>query len=160
MGKEDPFNDKKNWGPGPWQDEPDRLEWEHEGLPCLMVRNMAVTGSWCGYVGIGPDHALYGKEYGDLDPEPDVHGGLTYSDFCQGYVCHTPQPGQPDKIWWLGFDCSHFMDLAPRMQAFEVAFMRGCTFPHAPSGNVYRDASYVKKEVENLAAQLVGWDKK
>lgn len=38
--------DKSAWGPGPWQDEPDRVEWEHAGLPCLMVRSRDL-GQWC-----------------------------------------------------------------------------------------------------------------
>jgi hypothetical protein len=29
--------DKSQWGPGPWQDEPDKKQWQDEatGLPCL-----------------------------------------------------------------------------------------------------------------------------
>lgn len=30
--------DKSGWGPGPWQDEPDRKEWTHAGFDCLIVR--------------------------------------------------------------------------------------------------------------------------
>ncbi len=26
---------KPAWGPGPWQAEPDRVEWTHAALPCL-----------------------------------------------------------------------------------------------------------------------------
>lgn len=94
--------DKSEWGPGPWQDEPDKVQWVDEatGLDCLMVRNSA--GTWCGYVGVGPDHPWHGIDYSacimgedcDEDPEryycdhrPDgivrVHGGLTFASACQ-----------------------------------------------------------------------------
>jgi hypothetical protein len=80
------YGPKSSWGPGPWQDEPDRLEWTHAGLYCLMIRND--LGSWCGYVGVPPEHPLHGihhsscaygcqpEPYRDLDeitgiPEPE-----------------------------------------------------------------------------------------
>jgi hypothetical protein len=33
--------DRTGWPPGPWDDEPDRIEWidEATGQPCLMRRN-------------------------------------------------------------------------------------------------------------------------
>lgn len=42
--------DRTGWGSGPWDNEPDRLEWKDEktSMPCLMVRND--MGNWCGYV--------------------------------------------------------------------------------------------------------------
>lgn len=54
---------KPMWGPGPWHREPDRFEWRHRsGLPLLIVRS-PVTGSLCGYVGVPPEHPLYGVNY-------------------------------------------------------------------------------------------------
>lgn len=53
------LSDKKNWGPGPWQDEPDHVEFEHAGLPCILHRNKHVTGAWCGYAVVTPGHPLY-----------------------------------------------------------------------------------------------------
>src|SRR5947207_1159298 len=56
------FATKSEWGPGEWQDEPDRLEWRHtSGLPCLIVRNH--MGSLCGYVGVPPAHPFYMRHY-------------------------------------------------------------------------------------------------
>ena len=43
----------------PWETEPDSLDFEAEGLPCVMRRN-PVWGTWCGYVGIGQEHPLHG----------------------------------------------------------------------------------------------------
>lgn len=56
--------DKSAWGPGPWQEEPDKVQWldEASGLPCLAVRNEQY-GNWCGYVGVSAGHPLYEVEY-------------------------------------------------------------------------------------------------
>ena len=56
--------DKSTWGDGPWQQEPDRVEFRHPGLPCLLVRHPRL-GVWCGYAAVPPGHALYGKPYDD-----------------------------------------------------------------------------------------------
>ena len=56
---------KAEWGPGPWQDEPDRAEWRAAaGLPAMAIRNTHTSGSWCGYVAVAPGHPFYGKHYG------------------------------------------------------------------------------------------------
>ena len=41
------------WGQGPWDDEPDRVDFEHAGFPCLLLRNPRL-GQWCGYVAVPP----------------------------------------------------------------------------------------------------------
>lgn len=147
--------DKRSWGPGPWQDEPDKEQYTDEatGLPCLVKRNR--SGSLCGYVGVSESHPWFGKGYGEIDAE--VHGGLTFSDFCQEgdeahTICHIPGPGEPDRVWWLGFDCAHHMDLSPAMSArsAELGFSRAS----APCGETYRTVGYVKAECAGLAAQI------
>lgn len=42
------------WGPGPWDGEPDKMQWTDPatGLDCLIVRN--TLGALCGYVGVTP----------------------------------------------------------------------------------------------------------
>jgi hypothetical protein len=42
----------------PWESEPDSLDFEADGLPCAMRRGL--HGIWCGYVGIDPEHPLFG----------------------------------------------------------------------------------------------------
>jgi len=76
----DNINDRTGWPYGEWDDEPDRAIWVHEetGARCTMRRG--ALGSWCGYVGLGPNHPLAGKDYNDIDAE--VHGGLTYAAYC------------------------------------------------------------------------------
>lgn len=72
--------DKSEWGPGEWQDEPDKKQWRDEatGLPCLIVRNG--SGALCGYVGVPRNHVYYGSDYDKVDVE--VHGGLTFAGKC------------------------------------------------------------------------------
>ena len=140
--------DKSSWGPGPWQSEPDKVQWAgpETNYPCIAVRQRH-SGHWCGYVGVEPDHPAFGKGYDDLDCT--VHGGLTYADSCQAdrpeeiAVCHVPAPGEPDNIWWLGFDCAHADDLMPKYYAMGYG-----------SSGTYRTLQYVQDECRNLAKQL------
>lgn len=76
------YIDKSTWGDGPWQTEPDKVQFQDEatGLPCLVVRG-PVTGAWCGYVGITEGHPEFGKDYHEIKLPVGVHGGLTFSDF-------------------------------------------------------------------------------
>lgn len=141
------FATKSEWGPGPWQDEPDRLEWRHaSGLPCLIVRNH--MGALCGYVGVPPEHPLYMRHYDDCRVE--AHGGLTFSRHCSGEICHKPEPGEEKDIWWLGFDCAHYRDLMPSMRAM---YEKMPFFP-AHIDDIYRSITYVFIEVEQLAKQV------
>lgn len=137
--------DRTGWPKGPWDDEPDRIEWRFEDNPslvCLMVRNQ--MGAWCGYVGLPAEHPFHGDKYDD-HYDLNVHGGPTYSAACAGHICHVPEPGEPDNVWWIGFDCGHWMD---RIPSLESRLGR-----QTPSGT-YRDVAYVKAEVESLARQL------
>lgn len=155
--------DKSTWGVGPWLQEQDRLEWEHAGLPCLMVRQSRL-GHWCGYVAVPPSHPCHGKS-SDEGPDVDVHGGLTYASACNDPVCHVPKPGDPDNVWWLGFDCAHAGDFSPASGNRFVG--RGYPWPDTPYDHAtatasedwhiekYRDVAYVQRETNQLAEQLV-----
>lgn len=125
----------------PWLTEPDHVQFEAHGFPCIIHRNG--SGAWCGYVGVPPDHPLHGVHYGDVDLDFEVHGGLTYSEPCQGDICHKAKPGEPDDVYWFGFDCNHGFDYAPRQ-----------SFPNMVSESEYRDQAYVTAETTKLAAQL------
>jgi|SRR5262245_2686658 len=147
------FLDKSKWGDGPWQDEPDKVQWQDEetGLPCLAVRQRR-SGHWCGYVGVSEGHRYFGA---DCDkPDIQVHGGLTFADYCsddqeQG-ICHIPNPGESDRVYWLGFDCHHGGDKAPGFSASLRQY-----FPdHMHDAGIYRTLAYVRAECEQLAAQL------
>ena len=189
--------DKSAWGPGPWQEEPDKRQWQDEatGLPCLIVRNNG--GALCGYVGVPKGHPDHGKDYDAVDV--DVHGGLTFADTCvkltpdaweksrarlEGrrdeakeyprgdaardiaewsgamgsyeawldkargrYICHLPEPGEPDDVWWLGFDCAHLGDTTPAYDAQDS----GRRFAR---DGYYKNFCYVEAQVRSLAEQL------
>lgn len=158
---------------GPWSNEPDRVEWRDEKtrLPCIALR-VPWSGHWCGYVGVGPDHPWHGKDYSQAVGEhtddcdvangwcyshspcglTNVHGGLTFAGACQPYnekhsehrVCHTPEPGEPDEVWWFGFDCAHAWDRTPYDYA-SGSSMRG---------GYYKDLDFVRGECARLADQL------
>lgn len=150
--------DKSDWGDGPWQSEPDKKQWRDAatGLPCLIVRNAHATGALCGYVGVSANHPTYGKNYGDVDV--DCHGGLTFSDSCHHSadpsrgICHIPGEGEPDDIWWLGFDCAHGGDVSPLI----VQRLAKAGLPPIPwiEQEEYRTFAYVESECAKLAAQL------
>jgi len=144
--------DKSTWGDGEWQHEPDKEQFTDEatGLPCLIKRNQ--SGALCGYVGVAEGHPWFGKGYDEVDA--DVHGGLTYADFCQEgpeeqTICHVPGPGEPDRVWWLGFDCAHGWDLSPAAAARE----RDIGLPHYISDQTYKHVAYVKAQCSGLAAE-------
>jgi len=143
--------DKSEWGEGPWQAEPDKVQWQDEatGLPCLIVRNIA--GCLCGYVGVTAEHPFFGKGYGDVDVE--VHGGLTFSGPCnpqadeERHICHVPAEGEPDHVFWFGFDCAHLGDLCP---TFDRVWRQLGVLEKIE----YKDIEYVRAEVRKLAKQL------
>lgn len=142
--------DRTGWPTGPWDLEGDREEWKTKaGLPGLMVRNR--YGAWCGYAAVLPGHPYYKEYYDEIDIS--VHGGLTYAGACQGNICHTPPPGEPDDVWWLGFDCAHFDDMYPTLFRIETRYRT-----HIPGFKLfpktYKDTQYVRIEVESLALQL------
>jgi hypothetical protein len=109
---------KLECGDGPWQKEPSRVEWKHAGLPCIAHRGGG--GAWCGYVAVPPGHKYHGKDCGEIDDAIDVHGGLTFAAKCHGHICHVPEPGEPDDVWWFGFDCAHAYDMRPESKMFET----------------------------------------
>jgi hypothetical protein len=142
-----------DWAEGPWKDEPDKVQWQDSetGMACLIVRNQ--LGVLCGYVGVPGEHPWHGKDYNEVDVA--VHGGLTFAGPCshgpeEHAICHVPGEGEPDDVWWLGFDCGHLYDRTniriPKALRDEGHFSWD-------EGRVYRDVSYVTEQVRRLAAQ-------
>lgn len=147
--------DKSNWGPGPWQHEPDKRQWldEATGFPCLIVRS-AGSGALCGYVGLPKDHPDFGKSYDDIS-DYEAHGGLTFAGSCRPnadeskHICH--KADGDDHVWWLGFDCAHYGDISP---AYEARSYHKGLASLADDHESYKDFDYVTKEVTVLAATL------
>jgi hypothetical protein len=133
----------------PWHTEQDRVQWRDEATGFeLLVKRAKTTGALCGYVGVPPGHPWHGKDYDSIDAE--VHGGVTYSEACDGDqehgICHVPRPGEPEHLWWIGFDCAHLGDFTPGTAAH---------YPDIGSLNngVYRDMAYVRGQCIRLARQ-------
>jgi hypothetical protein len=152
----DPRCDRSGWPAGPWNDEPDKVQWRDAAtsMPCVAKR-ASQFGHWCGYVGVAPTHPLHGKEYDDLDIA--VHGGLTFAAGCQDgppaqTVCHVPDAGEPEHLWWFGFDCAHCDDYSP--YDAQRAKERPETFWRINGASQYRDLRYVQAQCANLARQL------
>lgn len=112
-----------------WEKEPNFLEWNFNGLHCIINRTMDF-GHLCGYVGVNKDHPLYKEQYRNLE----VHGGITYI----GNEMHFMNK----DLFYFGFDCGHAFDATPFFTLFNNA------------GKVYRNIEYVKENVESLAEQL------
>lgn len=153
--------DRTGWPKGVWDNEPDKVQWQDQetGLPCLAVRHR-VTGNWCGYVGVPPEHPWHGRDYSDIHEPLEVHGGLTFSDACSGgpedtAICHVPGEGEPDHAWWFGFDCGHCYDLSPGMEAYH----REIGLIDFGVQKKYRTLEYVKNQCHQLALQLIAHGK-
>ena len=146
------FTDKAKWGDGPWQGEVDKKQWTDAatGLPCLIVRGP--SGALCGYVGVSEEHPFFNRDYDSIDIY--VHGGLTYAAPCaagepEHGICHLPGDGEPDHVWWLGFDCAHSGDFCPRSHSVLRVFWEG-----QGDHETYRTQAYVEAECASLAQQL------
>jgi hypothetical protein len=103
-----------DYGPGPWTEEPDHLQFEACGLPCLVVRHPDF-GHWCAYAGVPPGHPLHGVDrHSELVAGAPAHFSLNYSAACDGWlVCHLARPGEAEPVWWFGMDFGHAFDLSP-----------------------------------------------
>lgn len=141
----------RQWGSGPWNNEPDRVEWHDESTSLACLAHRSHLGAWCGYVAVPPGHLWHGVNYEDIPAI--VHGGLTYADFCDesesegDRICHVPLDNEPADVWWLGFDCAHVADLVPLLAA-----QKANLGPLGPG--IYRDLGYVRDQCRLLAAQI------
>lgn len=139
---------RKEIGPGPWDDEPDRVEWRYRGLPCLITRNQ--FGSLCAYVACPPGHPWHGKPHEEIPAS--AHGGVNYSSACSGLVCHAPVAGESDAVWWIGFDAGHARDVTPLFDAMRRK--RDPAFGALP-GCSYKTVQYMTDKCEELAEQVL-----
>lgn len=155
--------DKTTWAVGKWDSEPDRVQWENmkSRYPCL-IRRAYVSGSWCGYVGVLETHKLHGVDRNDVEDGVDVHGGLTFADY--GFQTklkpdgvNIEGDGDFEKLWWFGFDCGHYADVKPAIDALlrETSRQGLAHFP----GDSYKTWKYVIAETNALAEQLKEFEK-
>lgn len=135
------------WLPGPWDEEPDQVEFSHAGLPCVLIR-VPVQGSWCGYVAVPAGHQLFGVPIERLSLGHEIGRPITWAEDHQpgdgersvyGRTHRVPPGGPPGKpsrnagppLWWIGFDCSQNWDLTP-LQHAAIEGGLGETFGRAP----------------------------
>lgn len=146
--------DKSEWGEGPWQDEPDELNYEERGFRCLLIRS--VFGAWVAYVEIPKDHPWYMNEDTPIY-SIDVHGGVSY----YGNNYH-------DTPWLIGFDCNHFTDYMPgretemrrdpelyRMHKKIESFRRKAFSNPEALQRTYKDIEFVKEQISHMIDQLL-----
>jgi hypothetical protein len=138
------FIDKTGWPDGPWMTEPDRVDWQYNGLPCLIVRHQD-TGTFCGYVGVPREHPWHGAAPDNI--EALVHGGVTYAGR-RDAIDPGPVHGEQADRWWIGFHCWAAEDRAPAIEARHPGF-------GALRTDKYRDLEYVKIMVDPLAVQAL-----
>ena len=89
--------DRKPSGDGPWNNEADKVAWvdEETGFGCIMLRQE--NGTLSGYVGVGPDHPLFGfnADAVPVDISNTVHGGVTYGKACEVNRFEQEEYGDP-----------------------------------------------------------------
>ena len=93
--------DKSGWPAGPWQSEPDKMQFPdpETKLPCLVVRGP--FGALCGYVGIPPSHPLHGRSYSDVVKVSDevLNRGIAVDRMAIiPMVCQDPDNLKENKI--------------------------------------------------------------
>ena len=89
--------DKSVWGPGPWQNEPDKRQWQDEatGLPCLIVRNS--MGALCGYVGVSEGHAKIDGQPRAIVGRPIAVEGEVHADLADAAKRHENELVEPAR---------------------------------------------------------------
>lgn len=153
--------EKIKWfGYGEWVEEPDEVNFKHEGFKCKILRVVKTEmngdkfgGHLCGYICIPKAHPWHSKGMGDIDVE--VHGGITWTEV------------EEDGNFWVGFDCGHSGDLIPSMAYLrrtipelikikEEEEERRKSYPHSVQHlftETYKNCSYLLKECILLAEQ-------
>ena len=136
--------DRAGWGPGPWDAELDSALWldPATGLTCTAHR-ARTSGTWSGYVQLPDEHPWCAADANDLVPQVRVHGGVTFVGV---------PLGQPIGGTWVGFDCAHFGDVMPALQARTQMGFAGMA---AGPVEQYRDIAFVREQCAQLAAQIV-----
>lgn len=117
---------------GPWKNEPDRVTWidPATSYPCAVIRTN--LGHLCGYVGVGELHPWFRIDDSSIAPAPEVHGGLTFSDFRDGDL----------NVWWIGFDAAHMGDMIP-------------SIARPSERDAYKSVAFMTAESTSLAGQAM-----
>ena len=171
--------DRTSWGSGPWDDEPDRVDFEAAGMSCLLARGP--TGAWCGYVAVPPGHLLHGLDCSEesevltdaLERRKEQPIGKNPS-FAIMLTCLSGRiKASPDIIFIVhggltyANKCQGVICHVPKPGRPADVWWFGFDCSHAgdisPShlsqwppfeGDVYQTVEYAKAQTQNLAEQL------
>ncbi len=148
--------DRSKWPAGPWDNEPDRVDFIHAGFSCFIKRHPD-SGHWCGYVGVPSTHPFY-KSDEPYSLDLNCHGGITYGDICnpESGICHIPEKGMPEDVYWLGFDAHHSGDLAPMDSVWRriAGLPENSFYSTLAPRDSYKTAEYMIDECKQLAEEL------
>lgn len=167
--------DRRPSGDGPWNNEADKVSWvdEETGLGCIMLRQQ--NGTISGYVGVGPDHPLFGYE-ADAVPvgiSNTVHGGVTYGKACEINRFERRAHGKPRRerytvchTTWVRTVQDYRTVQTTEDEFHEDLWWLGfdtdhpgdlvpnCRYGEGRKGDVYRDQSFVYANCIELARKL------
>lgn len=131
--------DRTGWPKGEWDNEPDEVSFQHEGLACKILRTQ--MGGLCGYVGIPKSNPWFRCTDDDLESWINCHGGVTYTglQFPDG-------SGQGLRV--VGFDCAHAGDFLLGTYKFDRLIL----------GGKYRNISYVTSQIHSIVKQVLELD--
>lgn len=153
------------WGYGEWVEEPDLVEFTHNGIECIILRMydkgaimFSLGGHLCGYCKIPKNHPHYDSPEGK-DMPYEIHGGITFAEI---------NIMNGNKGYWIGFDCAHSEDIIPSRRVFDKRMMERSEFyrefieknqefydKFEMLKSIYRNIEYVKEECKNLAKQII-----
>ncbi len=102
--------DRKDWVFGPYCTEPDVIKLQHKSTKYICWIRRVQLGQLCGYVEVPKNHIMFQWDASESMPPADPsHGGVTFSDFLSGR--------KKKKKWAVGFDCAHYQDFMPKLEA-------------------------------------------
>lgn len=159
-----------------WETEPDELDFKAEGLQCAMRRGP--VGSWCGYVGVSPEHPWYGMEYNSLVKQPSDFANRRITDQTSmiELFLHVARLDKREETCTIGLalevhgGITYSADHLPVADRGANLFWFGFDCAHSSDlvpgmikyyphrliqGMIYRNQSYVVAECQSLARQLV-----
>lgn len=148
---------RERWPRGPWDQEPDKIEFRHQGMACMMSR--AASGHWCGYVAVGPHHPMHRAKLFTINRYVPFDRELNYGQMCRAHVCHVViDPEQEHDVFWIGFDCGSMSrgDYSPAMdvrwtEGMSTMMEIGRRWGPQP---LYKTVANVRGQVEELAERL------
>ncbi len=145
------------WGEGEWIDEPDMVQFEHQGFKCEVKRIACLEyddtifgGHLCGYISVEKNHPWFDYNWEAERNEAtyidiDIHGGISYLE-------------PKGDLWELGFDCAHSCDITPSMEHLYKTDARLIEirrlYPVSPIWTKsYKNINFVIEECKSLAEQ-------